>query len=472
MPNLFSSLRECLGFSQIIRSPSFIVVIALSDMSPRLPIGVATIYKPKSLFISILSIFIISCAPVNLSTNKEQSTDNNLEKEEKPTFSQTENIPKNKIIDLSNKKNILNDFQLQKTITFLSSNKNDDKLVDQFINVLEIGIYNKKLKNVLFDIHYFNNEKELESILFETATSGKIYIGPIDKKYTKIAKNYCNRNVLFFSFSSKINLAGDCIYLLNFFPKNELEELFNFLEKDSRVVLLYPENDYGYLINSLIDDVVNNTNAVIVNRSSYKDDLSNVRDAIKELGKYELRKYELERQKKILSTKKDENSKKRLKKLQKFKTTTDYDFTHVLIADYGLNLLQVAPLLPYYDIDPNVVQFLSTGVIDDKIFFYEPSLQGALFPGIEKEKREELENQYKEIFDENFMRISTLPYDLIGLLNHVYSKKLSFQQMITLLNNSSVKFDGVDGKFNFYNNTIKRDLDILKIENGVANKIN
>ena len=407
-----------------------------------------------------------------MSTNKEQSTDDNLKKEEKPTFSETENISKNTITDLSNKNNILKDFQLQKTITFLSSNKNDDKLVDQFINVLEIGIYNKKLKNVLFDINYFNNEKELENILFETATNGKIYIGPIDKKYTKIAKNYCNRNVLFFSFSSKINLAGDCIYLLNFFPKNELEELFNFLEKDSRVVLLYPENDYGYLINSLIDDVVNNTNTVLVNRSSYKDDLSNVRDAIKELGKYELRKYELERQKKILSTKKDENSKKRLKKLQKFKTTTDYDFTHVLIADYGLNLLQVAPLLPYYDIDPNVVQFLSTGVIDDKIFFYEPSLQGTLFPGIEKEKREELENQYKEIFDENFMRISTLPYDLIGLLNHVYSKKLSFQQMITLLNNSSVKFDGVDGKFNFYNNTIKRDLDILKIDSGEAKKIN
>ena len=79
----------------------------------------------------------------------------------------------------------MKDFQLQKTITFLSLNKNDDKLVDQFINVLEIGIYNKKLKNVLFDIHYFNNEKELESILFETATNGKIYIGPIDKKYTK-----------------------------------------------------------------------------------------------------------------------------------------------------------------------------------------------------------------------------------------------------------------------------------------------
>ena len=77
-----------------------------------------------------------------------------------------------------------------------------------------------------------------------------------------------------------------------------------------------------------------------------------------------------------------------------------------------------------------------------------------------------------KIFEEDLTRISTLPYDLIGLLNHVYSKKLSFQQTIKLLNNSSIKFDGVDGKFNFYNNIIKRDLDILKIDSGEAKKIN
>ena len=74
-------------------------------------------------------------------------------------------------------------------------------------------------------------------------------------------------------------------------------------------------------------------------------------------------------------------------------------FTHILIADYGLNLLQVAPLLPYYDIDPQVVQFLSTGVIDDENFFLEPSLQGTIFPGIEKAKRLDLLLQYKEIYN-------------------------------------------------------------------------
>ena len=133
------------------------------------------------------------------------------------------------------------------------------------------------------------------------------------------------------------------------------------------------------MVNALIDDAVNQSDSVLVNRASYKNDLSNVRDSIKELGKYELRKYELNRQKQLLLIKDDDQSRKRLKKLEKFKTTSDYDFTHILIADYGLNLLQVAPLLPYYDIDPNVVQFIATGVIDDEVFFLNPHYKEQFF---------------------------------------------------------------------------------------------
>ena len=66
MPNLLSSLRECLGFSQIIRSTVFKISSALTLKSPRFPIGVEIIYKPFSkFFIITIFIFIVSCAPVN-----------------------------------------------------------------------------------------------------------------------------------------------------------------------------------------------------------------------------------------------------------------------------------------------------------------------------------------------------------------------------------------------------------------------
>ena len=411
----------------------------------------------------------MSCTPVNLSKQ-----DPKIFQENTPQKKQIDDKPKNNIVEKKEyqKEITLNNTKLHNTIVALFAKDDDLKLTNQFLNTYELGIYNLGIKNVDLKIEYFENDKDLKNIIENNVLEGRIFLGPIQSKYTKNLNYYCKNDVIFFSFSSESSLAKDCIYLINFFPKNELMQLLQYLNEDAKVALLYPENEYGYLINNFIDDLIFESPAVLVNRSSYQDDLSNVREAIKELGKYELRKYELNRQKQILSNKRDEKSKQRLKKLEKFKTTSDYDFTHVLIADYGLNLLQVAPLLPFYDIDPNIVQFMGTGVIDDKSFFYEPSLQGAIFPGVPEISRKNLITEYTQIYEEEFLRVSTLPYDLIGLLNFVYSKELSFDEVIGLLNNPNTQFDGIDGNFNFKNNIIERNLDILRIRNGDAIKIN
>ena len=46
--------------------------------------------------------------------------------------------------------------------------------------------------------------------------------------------------------------------------------------------------------------IASKSKSIIVARASYKEDLSDARDAIKQLGKYELRKKELEEDKKRL----------------------------------------------------------------------------------------------------------------------------------------------------------------------------
>ncbi len=446
------------------------ISIARSDMSCKLPIGVATIVIPRSIL--LIFIFIYSCTPIDISTQSEQSSEQDIIKEQKVTTNKERPIEKINIVVSEEKNNQIIDTEISKEVTILFSNKSKKSFTKQFINVLELAIYNKRLSEVSFNLRFFDNKDELIKIISDPKQKGKIFIGPLETNYTEIAKNFCDRTFIFFAFSADSKLAEECIYLINFFPKNELEQLLFSLNNKSKVALLYPENIYGYKINGIIDEVINKSDAILINRSSYKNDLSNVRDAIKELGKYELRKYELERQKQILLTKNDKESKKRLEKLGRFKTTKDYDFTHILLADYGINLLQVAPLLPYYDIDPNVIQFMSTGVIDDKNFFLEPSLQGTIFPGIEKSKRSELMNEYLKIYDEKMLRISTLPYDLVGMLNYIYSKKLTYYQTLELLNSSRIKFNGIDGEFYFKDNVIERELDILMISNGYAKKIN
>ena len=339
------------------------------------------------------------------------------------------------------------------------------------INAFELTLYSKKIKNINLNINRYADLNKLRKILEIKSSPGKIFIGTLSSDATAIVKEFCNKGIIFFSFTHNKSFAEDCVYLINFFPEDDLVALFNFFPENSKIALLYPKNYYGYNINKIIDSIAANSKSIIVNRASYNEDLTNAREAIKELGKYELRKYELNRQKKILENRQDDISKIALKKIQKFETLGNVDFTHIIIPDYSIRLLEIAPLLPFYDVDPNIIQFVGTGVWDDDVFFGEPSLQGAIFSGIELSKRENFFKDYKRIYKEKPIRTATIPYDLLSIVSYLISQKMSVRNAVELLN-SKAKFDGIDGQFWFINNSIFRNLNILKITSGRATKLN
>ncbi len=380
-----------------------------------------------------------------------------------------------KIIKTENKKKESNNFLKEQALNDLEiilPYTDNDKVINELINSFELSIYKKKLENISVNINRYSGTEDLENLLQSIAKPGKIFIGTLKSEDTKIVKKFCNRGILFFSFSSDKELAKDCTYLINFFPEDDIRALFNFFHEDSKIALLYPENYYGYNVNKIIDPIASHSQLIIFNRASYKEDLSDAREAIKELGKYELRKYELKRQKTLLKNKNDDASKRMLKRIVKFETMGNVDFTHLILPDYSIRLLEIAPLLPFYDVDPNKVQFVGTGVWDDKIFFNEPALQGAIFSGIEEKNREDFFEDYQYFYEAKPLRTTTIPYDLLGLIDYLIDKKMTMESIFNLLNDSKIKFDGIDGKFLFKENIIFRELDILQIENGIAKKIN
>jgi len=360
---------------------------------------------------------------------------------------------------------ILNDIEI------LLPEIDNQNITRDFINAFELSIYKKKAKNIQLNINTYKNKTELDNIILQKASPGKIFIGPLTSADTENIFTECSKGVLFFSFASDRKLAGKCVYLINFFPEDDLLTLFNNFKTDSKIALLYPENNYGYYINSIIDPYATKSNSIIINRASYKEDLSNARDAIKELSKYELRKYELERQKTILKAKNDEASKKALKKIERLETIGALDFSHLILPDYSVRLLQISPLLPFYDIDPKKIQFVGTGVWDNEVFFSEPSLQGSIFPGVPQSKRKQYFNDYYLKYRAQPTRTITIPYDLIGILEYIINNKLNFKEIHQLLNDKSISFDGIDGKFSFEKNIISRKLSVLKISNGQANLV-
>jgi len=430
-------------------------------------------YRPLlSLFILFVLTIITSCTPQNY-PEKSKAVITNVTNDSNTATNDSGGIDViyNKTIPQYVESTNFAESKILNQIEILLPEIENQNITRDFIHAFELSIYKKNAKNIELNINTYKDKTELSNVISQKALPGRIFIGPLTSADSENIISECSKGVLFFSFASDRNQAGECVYLINFFPEDDLLTLFNNFKADSKIALLYPENNYGYYINSIIDPFATKSNSIIINRASYKEDLSNAREAIKELSKYELRKYELERQKTILKAKNDETSKKALKKIERFETIGALDFSHIILPDYSLRLLQIAPLLPFYDIDPQKIQFVGTGVWDNEVFFSEPSLQGSIFPGVPESARREYFNDFYLKYREQPTRTITIPYDLIGILEYIINNKLNLKETHQLLNDKSISFDGMDGKFSFDKNIISRSLNVLKISNGKANLI-
>ena len=239
MPNFANSLRECLGFSHIMISTFFNVSLARILISSKFPIGVATMYKPGSILIfSYLIIFLSSCAPVIYpESEKEVTVPAKQEKNIK--------ILKETSIEKKEKNETLTFYEnnpLKNEISIILPKGKKNKITNQFIDVIEMAVYEKELEDISFSIHLFDSLINLEEFIESSTSPGKIFIGPTDSLETKLLNKYCKSGAIFFSFSSDKKLAKDCVFLVNFFPENELEVLFKNFKPGSKIALLYPEN--------------------------------------------------------------------------------------------------------------------------------------------------------------------------------------------------------------------------------------
>jgi len=349
----------------------------------------------------------------------------------------------------------------------LPSKNENNYIADSFVNSLEIAVYDLQNESLNFNVRRYSSDEELNKIFSDNSKNGKIFIGPLTSSDTEIIKKYCNKNILIFSFASDRSLGKDCVFLFNFFIEDDLNAIFTYLNEKSKIALLYPNNKYGNYVNSIIDNYSKINESTLIYKIPYNEDLSDIREIIKQLGKYDFRKKELERQISLLESKKDEVSLASLKKLKRFETIGELDFTHLIISDGNIRILELAPLLPFYDIDPNRIKFIGTGLWDEKSFFDEPSLQGAIFPGTEFNKRKEFEKKYMDLFLLPPPRTSTIIYDVSSLINYLTVNYENFNQINVFLNNNN-KFVGLDGRFSIENNLIKRELSILKIQDGKA----
>lgn len=87
----------------------------------------------------------------------------------------------------------------------------------------------------------------------------------------------------------------------------------------------------------------------------------------------------------------------------------------LLLPDFGDRLLAVAPLLPYYDLDPSKIKFLGSALWEDPRLGREPALTGAWFAAPNPAARTDFTRRYTEIYGRQPPRLATLAYDVVAM---------------------------------------------------------
>jgi hypothetical protein len=235
-----------------------------------------------------------------------------------------------------------------------------------------------------------------------------------------------------------------------------------------RFAVLAPENAYGNLVVQSLQEAVFR-NGVELSRVVYYDPQStDVSAEVQVLADFNLRRSAAEAQRRDLQGRTDEAALRALQRLQGVETAGNLPFDSILLPASGQQLLSVAPLLAYHDVDPSEVRFLGTSLWEDPQLLSEPTLQGGWFPAPPPALWNSFRTRYEESFGNTPPRVASLGYDAVALaavLEQRGSAAGAFLPYTPDAITQSLGFAGIDGIFRFLpTGQVQRGLAVLELQ--------
>ena len=130
--------------------------------------------------------------------------------------------------------------------------------------------------------------------------------------------------------------------------------------------------------------------------------------------------------------------------LKRVETLGEIPYDAVFMPEGGLALRNLAPLLPYFDVDPRRVKFVGTGLWDDPELGQEPPLHGGWYAAPDAGLWRKFSNHYADKFQTRPARLASIAYDAVALaarLAAVHASAPFRPQTLTEPNG----FAGIDG---------------------------
>jgi len=272
-------------------------------------------------------------------------------------------------------------------------------------------------------------------------------------------------NVPVIGFSSDRTITGDGVYTMGFFPETEVERVVSYAYANGsrNFAALAPDDAYGQAIVESLQKTAAMLGANVSRVQFFDPEASDYSPVVRELANYDIRRQALLDQREELSKREDEIAIKALERLEKLQTIGDPPFDALILADGGERLLAIAALLPFYDVDPKKVRMLGTGQWDAPGLGGEPALSGGLYAGPPPDARAEFEVQYRGVYGEEPMRLTTLAYDATALAA-VLARAEGGADFSSRAMTMPGGFWGRDGIFRFLaNGNVDRGLAVLRL---------
>ncbi len=267
-----------------------------------------------------------------------------------------------------------------------------------------------------------------------------VILGPVLARAVRGASREASRSgTPVLAFSTDQRVAGNGTYLLSFPPEAEVKRIVDFVAQSGAVnyAFIGPESAYGDRVRNAYVQSVRGVGGRITQNETYDgDDISVMQTPAKKLADA----YKAGR------------------------SNTRQVFEAIILPEGGTPLRSLAPLLPYYDVDPDDVQFMGTSLWHREETVREPALDGGVFAAPDQEARAAFTNAYDQRYGEEASRLASLAFDAVNVGAFVADGNPKSRRTRIEDGNG---FFGVDGFVKFRaNGTPERGLAVYQIQNG------
>ncbi|TPD59794.1 penicillin-binding protein activator [Emcibacter nanhaiensis] len=303
-----------------------------------------------------------------------------------------------------------------------------------------------------------------------------IVLGPLFADNVRAIKPLAQEaGIKIIAFSTDHTVSGDGAYLLNFRPAEQVKRILTYAAEQGHdsFAALIPETAYGERVLEIFGKTLLRLHRDMTAVQTYKPMANELFDPVKTLANYDRRRREYLNEVDFLESLGDDDdfAHDLMEDIKHLETLGEVDFDAILVPEGGALLRTLAPLLPYYEIDPAKVKFLGTGLWDDAMLRHEPPLIGGWYAAPEKGTSDRFFKRYEKTYGLTAPRLATLGYDAVALAATMV-RQTPVPDFSDERLTDPAGFIGIDGLFRFRTDgSCERGLAVYEITTGVFREI-